>query len=314
MEDITMTPKKSDNGFDGLVAIQLCTKSWPGIVNLTPRDLGLDEKEVPEFFHLGNKKLYPSEWRQAFNRKIGEARRFLNDNTFEFVLEWVRCSPKGKLTRVLEKLEQFKTEYLALADEFCGKYDQIREDWKVFCESKWPGSWEKMAPYYPSPASLRRKFDIFWTVTEIKAAEPPSKTSAKEVVEAYERAKAELEAKCKEAVEVAFLDYMKRIREVVEHLSLSLKEGKVIRNESLEKVRSLYDWSKEMNVFGYKPLEEELAKLRAGLDGVDKDALKSSEDLKNQLAGLADQVAAAASKVEDVSAISGNYRRLIDLS
>jgi hypothetical protein len=39
---MTMSAKKSnDNGFDGLVAIQLCTKSWPGIVNLTKEDLGI---------------------------------------------------------------------------------------------------------------------------------------------------------------------------------------------------------------------------------------------------------------------------------
>ena len=69
-----MSAKRADgNGFDGLVAIQLCTRSWPGIVNLTKEDLGVDK--VPEFFHLGNKKLYPAEWRQAFNRKISEGRR-----------------------------------------------------------------------------------------------------------------------------------------------------------------------------------------------------------------------------------------------
>ena len=212
-----MTPKKSDNGFDGLVAIQLCTKSWPGIVNLTPKDLGLEDKEVPEFYHLGNKKLYPAEWRQAFNRKVSEARRFLNDNTFDFVLEWVRCSPKGRMAKTIERLEQFKVEYLALADEFCEKYDSIREDWKAFCELKWPGSWEKMAPHYPANSQvLRRKFDMFWTITEIKAAEPPTKTSSQEILEAYSRAKAELESKCKEAVELAFLDYQKRILEVVD--------------------------------------------------------------------------------------------------
>ena len=42
---------------------------------------------------------------------------------------------------------------------------------------------------------------------------------------AYERTNAELEAKCKEVVEVAFLDYQKRIREVVTGLFVSLKEG-----------------------------------------------------------------------------------------
>ena len=68
---------------------------------------------------------------------------------------------------------------------------------------------------------------------------------------------------------LAFLDYMKTIREVVADLSLKMREGKVIRNDSLEKVRKLHDWSRDMNIFGYKPLEEELAKLKAGLDGVD---------------------------------------------
>ncbi|TSA08040.1 MAG: DUF3150 domain-containing protein [Deltaproteobacteria bacterium] len=263
----------------------------------------------------GNKKLYPAEWRQAFNRKVSEARRFLNDSTFEFVLEWVRCSPKNRLAKTMEKLEQLKGEYLALADEFCEKYDSIREDWKAFCEAKWPGSWEKMAPHYPANAQvLRRKFDMFWTITEIKAAEPPSKSTAPEVLAAYERAKDELEAKCQEAVETAFLDYQKRIREVVASLSVSLKEGKVIRNESLEKVRNLHTWAREMNIFGYKPLEEELAKLKAGLDGVDIQALKDNDGLKAQLAGLADQVAAVASKVEDVTMVSKSYKRMIDLS
>jgi hypothetical protein len=43
----TMSVKKSNgNVFDGLVAIQLCTKSWSGIVNLTKEDLGLEQVPV----------------------------------------------------------------------------------------------------------------------------------------------------------------------------------------------------------------------------------------------------------------------------
>ena len=43
-------------------------------------------------------------------------------------------------------------------------------------------------------------------------------------------------------------------------------------------------------------------------------SLKESDGLKIQLAGLADQVAAVASKVEDVTMVSKSYRRMIDLS
>jgi hypothetical protein len=47
----------------------------------------LSSSFVTEFFHLGNKKLYPAEWRQAFNRKISEGRRVLDETADDFVLE-----------------------------------------------------------------------------------------------------------------------------------------------------------------------------------------------------------------------------------
>jgi hypothetical protein len=44
-----MSSKKVDsNEFDGLVAIQLNTRSWPVIVNLTKEDLGLDKVEAED--------------------------------------------------------------------------------------------------------------------------------------------------------------------------------------------------------------------------------------------------------------------------
>jgi len=54
--------------------------------------------------------------------------------------------------------------------------------------------------------------------------------------------------------------------------------------------------------------------VRSALNGTDYEALKDNETLKQQLAGLAGQVAAVAGKLDDVSVISGNYKRLIDLS
>jgi len=73
-------------------------------------------------------------------------------------------------------------------------------------------------------------------------------------------------------------------------------------------------WFKDLNIFGDVQVEEALTQLRAAVNGADYEALKDNEALKQQLAGLADQVAAAAGKLDDVSAISGNYRRMIDLS
>ncbi|MBM4286470.1 MAG: hypothetical protein FJ128_14680 [Deltaproteobacteria bacterium] len=79
-------------------------------------------------------------------------------------------------------------------------------------------------------------------------------------------------------------------------------------------MRRVDGWFKDLNIFGDVQVEEALTQLRAAVNGADYEALKDNEALKQQLAGLADQVAAAAGKLDDVSAISGNYRRMIDLS
>jgi len=106
----------------------------------------------------------------------------------------------------------------------------------------------------------------------------------------------------------------KKVVETVQNLSARLKEGRIVRNDTLESVRRVEDWFKDMNIFGDLQVEESLTQLRAAINGTDYEDLKDNEHLKQQLAGLADQVAAAAGKLDDVSTISGNYKRHIDLS
>ena len=86
------------------------------------------------------------------------------------------------------------------------------------------------------------------------------------------------------------------------------------REELLESVRRVEDWFKDLNIFGDLQVEETLSQLRAAINGTDYEDLKDNEALKQQLAGLADQVAAVAGKLDDVSLISGHYKRHIDLS
>jgi len=71
---------------------------------------------------------------------------------------------------------------------------------------------------------------------------------------------------------------------------------------------------KDLNILGDVQVEDALTQLRAALNGTDVDALKDNEALKQQLADLSDQVAAVNGKLDDVSALSGNYKRMIDLS
>ncbi|RJR44307.1 MAG: DUF3150 domain-containing protein [Deltaproteobacteria bacterium] len=301
--------KSNGNGFEEMVAIQLAVRSWPGQAKLSAEDLGLKEDEVPEIFRLGNKRLYPEEWRQMFGALANKARSYLNDHSYPFVVEYVRAIPKRNLARMVERLEELKADYLARAEEFVAHYEAIQEQWR----EKYPDIWPRLAPHYPTKSQLRRRFDFFWSIFDIKGAEI-KEGSAPEIIEAYQRAKEELQARYEEMVEEAVVYLRKKVLEVVTNLSARLKDGRIVRNDTLESVRRMEDWFRDLNIFGDHQVEEALGKLRASLNGTDYEALKDNEALKQQLAGLADQVAAAAGKLDDVSTISGNYKRLIDLS
>jgi hypothetical protein len=224
-------------------------------------------------------------------------------------MEYVRAIPKRNLARVMERLEELKADYLAKAEEFVERYEAIKDEWRA----KHPDIWHRLAPHYPTSGQLRRKFDFFWTVFEIKGAEV-KEGSAPEIVAAYEQARAELEERYQEMVEEAVVYLRKKVMETVQNLSSRLKEGRIVRNDTLESVRRMEDWFKDMNIFGDLQVEESLTQLRAAINGTDYEDLKDNEALKQQLAGLADQVAAAAGKLDDVSVVSGNYKRFIDLN
>ena len=300
--------KASSNGFEEMVAVQLNIRFWPGQAKLKPQDLGLKEDEVPEIYYLGNKKLYPQEIRQQFGQLSNKARAFLNDHSYPFIMEYVRAIPKRNLAPVVERLEELKTEFLAKAQEFLAEYDAIREGWR----EKYQDIWEHLAPHYPPKDFLKRRFDFYWTVFEIKGAEVQAGT-APEIIAAYEQARADLESRYQEMVEEAVIYLRKKVLETVQNLSGRLKEGRLVRNDTLESVRRVESWFKDLNIFGDVQVEEALTQLRAAVNGTDYEALKDNEALKNQLAGLADQVATAAGKLDDVSVISGNYKRMIDL-
>ena len=188
-------------------------------------------------------------------------------------------------------------------------YEAIQDHWR----EKYADIWPRLAPHYPTKSQLRRKFDYFWSVFELKGAEV-KEGSAPEIIAAYEQARTDLQERYQEMVEEAVVYLRKKVLEVVTNLSGRLKEGRIVRNDTLESVRRIEGWFQDLNIFGDVQVEAALGQLRSVLNGTDYEALKDNEALKNQLAGLADQVAAVAGKLDDISVISGNYKRMIELN
>ena len=303
------------NGLEGLVAIQLSIRFWPGFVKLRPQDLGLDPKRIdPNIIYLGNKKLYPKERRDLFANNCNRARYYLHDNSFAYAVDTVRAIPARNLPRVEARLAEFKAEHAGLVEEFLRDYDEIRSEWKRVVDEKHPGLWKLLEPHYPTPAVLRSKFSFTWRIFNIKAADTPAETSTPEVIEAYENAKRRLQEDYEAMVEEAVVYLRNEVSKSVNNLAGRIRNGKIIKTGTLDNVRNVAAWFEDLNIFGDRNVAASLAKLRTALDGVDPEGLKSNEVLKKEIGGLAAEVAAQAANLEDVAGITGRYKRKIDLS
>lgn len=306
--------KSNGNGLEGFVAIQLSIRYWPGFVKLRAEDIGVDPEKMKEIVYLGNKKLYSAERRHKFESWSNKARYRLHDNSFAFVVDTVRGVPIRNLPRIEAELEEFKKVWdEELVAEFIRDYHLIREEWRLKVEESLPGLWEKLEPHYPSPAVLKRRFEFKWRVFNLKAAEP-EETASQEVIEAYDRAKERLQAEYEEMVGDAVIYLRNEVTKTVNNLAGRLKEGKIIKNATLDAVRNIEAWFRDLNIFGDRDVAASLDKLKRALDGVDVETLKSNEDLKAEIAGLSAAVVAEAARLEDVSKVTGRYKRRIDLS
>lgn len=296
------------NAFDELVAVNLSIRYWPGSAKLKPADLNLSAEDAPaEVFKLGQKRLYPPEWREKFQFVSGQARRYLDVCSFPFIMEAVQAVPKRNLKRVMEKLDGFKASFTTLAEEFLARYEEIIDGWR----EKYPELWPKLAPHYPTRAKLIDRFGFEVNVFEVKGMEVKEGDPV-ELIEAIERQKKELEAKAQAAMTLAYGKFMEKITETVSNLASRLKEGKIVKGKTLENVKNLSEYISEMNIFGDLDISKPLTELQAALEGVEIKNLKKDEELKIKLQEMAEKVVSMADSFSDVTG-GGKLKRFIDL-
>lgn len=306
-----MTEEKKDKF--GFVAVQLSRKMWLGNNKLQGDEIGLDfealPKDVQDIIKLGSKRMYPKDIRESFVGIYMKAYHYLQANSLPFITDHIRAVPKAKLAEVVARLELFQQEYYDFKTDFIRNYEDMKAKW----EDKYRGPiWDSMAGFYPHKDELAKKFDLFWNVFEVSSASY-SATSAQEVQVAYQKAKQELERRMGEMVEESIMYLRAKASSTVKNLAERLRTGAICNSRTIESVRNVEQWFKELNIFGDKGVEEDLKTLRMALQGVESEDLKNDEALRTRIIQLADKVAETADKLEDVNILTNEYKRTLEI-
>ncbi|MBP1717774.1 MAG: hypothetical protein H6Q43_1212 [Deltaproteobacteria bacterium] len=292
---------------DGVLMTLTVTK-WGGAKKLEAQDLGLKADEVPEFMRLGKKLLIPKEEREAFVQTENNARNALERASFPFPVGGARFVPNKVLMKILQELEAYKRVYMDLAASFRDRYHLIREDMLA----KYPEHRDKLEPFYPPVQLLGKRFSFEWVVFVIEDASYQAK-NGEDVAAAYEKFKASLETQFDKFLSDVVIDLRFQVQETCLKIAERVKAGEIINAHSIGAVHRMIDKFKTLNFIGDQTIESKLEELRGQLNGG-----RSAEDFKDETARqalreAAEAVARQAAEIGDISKITGEYKRRIQL-
>ena len=334
------------NIFKDGVLVDVDVRFWSASKVLKAEDLGLDEKDVVDAFKLGKKMLIPAEVIRSFRAIEARARRVVEGNSFPFPIGNARFIPKKKFPEVHKRLTELQGEYMEKVDTLISEYDKHRKEMLPIYREAAKTAFINQSPtthtfgpdydrdaerrafvrkfikriesYYPDAESLRSRFSLDWNVFEI--AMPRMKQAKASKVAKIEGdrqfAEAEYHRQIQQKMSVFIDDVIRTMRQetmdVCNRVITNIKEGKVIRSDTIDSIKRFVDRFSSLNFVGDVQIETQLSKLQTELlDAYHNTEFNNNVDLKETLGRRLGELADLASDMTDINSITGNYRRKV---
>jgi hypothetical protein len=332
--------------------MQVYVSFWSGAKALRPEDLGLKPEQIAETYKLGKKMLVPEEVIRNFRRIEGQARRLVEENSHPFPIGNASFVTKRSFAKINKKLAELKAQYMALVDDLIAKYEQYRQEvLPIYLEAAntafinvtpvvMEGSidnydrqgerevfiekfMERLNSYYPPVESLRRRFDLYWDIYEVAAPEMREIDAGTVLESEEERAKiVEIaRAQMRQKIDGFVSDTVKVLRQETTEICLrivtAIKEGKVIRSNTVTSLRNFIERFKDMNFVGDKTIESQLdAVQKELLDAHPESTFVDNAELREELGRRLTMVVEEAGKMseQDINGVTGDYSRKVNWS
>lgn len=303
---------------------------WGMSYNLTEEDIKLDNK-LPDTIKLGKKMLIKPAVYNKFKTMEQRIRKYLYSNSFDFPLvSQAHFVPKVKYLEVHKKLNEYRQEYIQMADEFIEKYDDYKKEAiEYYQQHKDTVNVDDLEKYYPSKANVKAKFYLDVVSFEIALPAEFSQLNLQDEIvreENNQAAKQKALLTYKQEYNNQINTHMSKINsfvgevtatlrsKVAEHCSVALtkiSKKEVVSDSNIKTLlRHIQDF-REMNFVDDKAVEAELSKVEKLLTG-DHDFEKDKNALSLLQQHLTSVVKEAAS-LTDQANISGEYFRKLSV-
>ncbi|MBM4308361.1 MAG: DUF3150 domain-containing protein [Deltaproteobacteria bacterium] len=270
-----------ENMFEKGCLVQLSISKWGGVKKINDNQLAemIDSHE----WVTATKKLVDPESLKPICKMGNAARTYLTTVSLPFPIQGMVFIPKEMISRVDQRLEEFKTEFNDTVTAFLRDYDRLRETAMVYL-----GELFNEVDY---PLHVEKKFSFAWRFIILDVPNGKSGILSPEV---YEREKEKFIQTMEEARTMAIESLREEFASMVERITERFTQNgerkpKIFKNSTIESFYEFFETFKERNIFKDAELAELVERAQAVLGGVSPESIRTSDLLKENIhAGMAE--------------------------
>jgi hypothetical protein len=261
--------------------VQLSISKWGGVKKINDNQLAemIDSHE----WVTATKKLVDPESLKPICKMGNAARSYLTTVSLPFPIQGMVFIPKEMITRVDQRLEEFKVEFNQTISTFIRDYDKLRETAMVYL-----GELFNEVDY---PVHVEKKFSFAWRFIILDVPNGKSGILSPEI---YEREKEKFIQTMEEARTMAIESLREEFGSMVERITERFTQSgdgkpKVFKNATVESFYEFFETFKERNIFRDEQLDELVERAQAVLGCVSAESIRTNADLKENIrAGMAE--------------------------
>jgi len=270
-----------ENMFEKGCLVQLSISKWGGVKKINDNQLAemIDSHE----WVTATKKLVDPESLKPICKVGNAARTYLTTASLPFPIQGMVFIPKEMISRVDQKLEEFKTEFNQTIATFLRDYDKLRETAMVYLAD--------LFNEVDYPVHVEKKFSFAWRFIILDVPNGKSGILSPEI---YEREKEKFIQTMEEARTMAIESLREEFGSMVERITERFTQSgngkpKVFKNATVESFYEFFETFKERNIFRDEQLDELVERAQAVLSGVSAESIRTNADLKENIrAGMAE--------------------------
>jgi len=264
-----------ENLFEKGCLVQLSASVWGATRKIKPEQF--TDLSVSSEWLRASKKLVDPGALKPISKVINKARSYLSGVSLPFPIKGMEFVPKEMITRVDERLNEFKENFSHEVEIFMGNYDRLREVAMVHL-----GELFNEMEY---PVDIRSKFALIWRFIILDV---PNGNTAILAPEVYEREKEKFVHTMEQARELAIRSLREEFAGMVERISERFSNGsngdsKIFKNGTVNNFYEYFETFKERNIFKDDQLAELVEQAKAILGGQSAEEIRSNGLFKERI-------------------------------